>query len=380
MKISNLSRYKIVVCAAIVIPAGCGGSQPPMSASTGTLPNAATTTSGEARCTLISGLRRCALVIQTAEGRPSTYVHNWTPADVQAAYGLPSFTKGTGQTVALVIPYDNPNVVSDLAVYRSRYNLGTANFYKYNEYGQQGNYPKTNPTEGVGIDADVEMVAATCPNCTIDLIESNSTGGSDLQTAEAEAVKLGANIVANGWACAHGTECVDHAYFSAKGVLYLGAGNDVYQSYRTFYPADFKNFVAVGATVLAKAGGKRGYSESVWPRSYGGCETAPKPRWQNDSVCTSRLADDASMVGATLSFYDSYGSYGWLGISGTDIAESLLAGAFALAANEAQQDGGKTFWIKAHLKHLYNVCGGSCLFGQYSYGGGMGSPHGIGAL
>ena len=78
-----------------------------------------------------------------------------------------------GQIVAIVDSYDNPNVASDLAKYRSHYGLPKAKFYKYNQDGQQSHYPKGNTGTGVEIDLDVEMVSASCPNCTIYLIESN---------------------------------------------------------------------------------------------------------------------------------------------------------------------------------------------------------------
>src|SRR3954453_16062277 len=45
------------------------------------------------------------------------------PTDLQDAYKLPSATAGTGQTIAIVDAYDNPNAEADLSVYRSTYGL-----------------------------------------------------------------------------------------------------------------------------------------------------------------------------------------------------------------------------------------------------------------
>ncbi len=53
------------------------------------------------------------------------------------------------------------------------------------------------------------MVSASCPNCTIHLVEANSSSVADLEHAESEAVALGAHIVTNGWA---GTG-FDQSYF-----------------------------------------------------------------------------------------------------------------------------------------------------------------------
>ena len=47
---------------------------------------------------------------------------------------------------------------------------------------------------------DLEMVSAICPNCAIDLIESNSDDLPDLATAEnTAAVTLHAKFISNSW-------------------------------------------------------------------------------------------------------------------------------------------------------------------------------------
>src|SRR5580700_5883661 len=108
----------------------------------------------------------------------------WGARDIEAAYNLPSSSKGSGQIVAIVDAYDNPNVASDLAMYRRHYGLPKAKLYKYNEDGQQSHYPKGNMSWGKEIDLDVEMVSASCPNCTIYLIEANTFDIANLDKAE----------------------------------------------------------------------------------------------------------------------------------------------------------------------------------------------------
>ena len=85
------------------------------------------------------GQAQCLALIESRLA--DTYSGGWTPSDFQAAYKLPSATKGKGQIVAIVDAYDNPNVASDLAVYRSTFGLGKAKFKKFNQLGQQSNYP-----------------------------------------------------------------------------------------------------------------------------------------------------------------------------------------------------------------------------------------------
>ena len=200
----------------------------------------------------------------------------FTPAQLQAAYNLPSSSKGSGQLVAVVDAYDNPNIASDLAFYRSYFGLPAANFTKYNQNGQIGDYPAGNSEWGLEEDLDVEMVSASCPNCSIALIEANGSI-SDLETAEAEAVTLGAHIVSNSYTCY--TPCGFHeAYYDAKGVTYLaGSGDDGYGS-GIGDPASFDSVISVGGTSLyIDSKTKRGFSEAVWMGTNSGCSRQKKP-------------------------------------------------------------------------------------------------------
>jgi subtilase family serine protease len=307
---------------------------------------------------------------------------------LQAAYNLPSASKGKGQIVAIVDAYDNPNVASDLATYRSHFGLPPANFTKYNQEGQQGNYPKGNDDWGAEIDLDAEMVSAACPNCTIYLVEGKD--GTDLGTAVKEAVKLGAHIVSNSWLW--GT--VSESDFDSPGVVYtVAAGDDYYGSHR---PAEFANVVSVGGTILAKHGSK--YKEIVWPFTGGGCaHRVAKPSWQHDPDCKYRTQNDVAAVAWGVAAYDTYGYAGWVTVAGTSIATPLIAATYALAGNASAQHGGEKIWTlttEERKKALHAIsegsngsCGGSYLceagtrqYGAYSGPAGWGTPNGIGAF
>ncbi len=113
---------------------------------------------------------------------------------------------------------------------------------KYNEEGQQSNYPQSCENFGwcIETDLDIEMVSASCPLCTIYLIEGGNCGGliCGLENAEATAVKLGATILSNSWGCSsfnYGENCGDPnfpSYFSTPGVAYIASSGD------SGYPAD----------------------------------------------------------------------------------------------------------------------------------------------
>src|SRR5215469_1722667 len=73
------------------------------------------------------GESRCNAWIRTDVHSPigaaPDVVFGYHPADLQAAYNLPSATAGSGQTIAVVDAYDDPNAESDLQVYRSEWGL-----------------------------------------------------------------------------------------------------------------------------------------------------------------------------------------------------------------------------------------------------------------
>ena len=322
----------------------------------------------------------------------------WGAQDIEAAYNLPSATRGSGQVVAIVDAYDNPRVAKDLAKYRSHFALPKAKFYKYNQDGEQSNYPKGDVGWGVEIDLDVEMVSASCPNCTIYLVEANSTDASDTVTAEDEAVKLGAHITSNSFECYGFTGCNESQGFETPGITYVAAAGD--KAYGIGAPMALASVVSVGGTLLSKSGST--YGEVVWPDTGGGCATqVAKPSWQHDPGCTGRTANDVAAVAWNLAEYDTYGGYtGWVIMGGTSAATPIVAGAFALAGNGTKQDGGETFWTlksKKIQKDLHVISsgndgcppslGGSYLctagttqFGTYSGPTGWGTPNDVGAF
>jgi subtilase family serine protease len=362
-------------------------------------------TAGSAAIPACTGSRKgraqCDVLIRIGVAQPdggSGPAGGYTPAQLQSAYNLPSSSNGSGQIVAIVDAYDNPNVASDLATYRSYFGLPAANFQKYNQTGGQSGYPQGSPYWGVETDLDVEMVSASCPNCTIYLVEANSSVWADLEIAEAEAVKLGSHIVSNSYNGA-GAEA---KYYDKKGVTYLAsAGDEGYDNgpYGLGDPVSFPSVVAVGGTTLTQGGGSRGWTETVWPGSGAGCSKDLKPKWQHDPGCKFRTADDVSAVAdpsTGVSEYDSYGYGGWVISGGTSVSSPFLAGVFALAGNATSQKGGQTFWLRKHQSgsDLFPITSGSdgncsprylCTAGTHEYRdysgpGAWGTPNGIGAF
>jgi subtilase family serine protease len=333
---------------------------------------------------------RCDVLFQKSAVGPA--VAGWAPVDFQTRYKLPSSTNGSGQKVAIVDAYDNPNITSDLATYRSNFGLGTANFTKYNQNGQTSGFPSGNQNWGLEEDLDVQMVSAVCPKCTIIIVEANSNSTSDLETAEMTAVSLGAHIVSNSWGCTGSDECDNASSFDSPGVVYLASAGDSGYASGAQAPAALANVVSVGGTQFMKQGSV--YSETTWHGTGSGCAAdIAKPSWQHDSGCSARTMNDVSAIALGVAMYDTYGYAGWTTVAGTSISSPMLGGVFGLAGNASTQDAGKKFWTlknKKRKKELWDIttgnngsCGGSylCTAGKgYDGPTGWGSPKGIKAF
>ena len=125
--------------------------------------------------------------------------NGYVPSDLRAAYNLPSTTAGKGQMVAVVELGDDPNVESDLFMYRNTFSLpvcSTLNgcFIRVNQRGYPGRYPPPDANNAVETALDLDMVSAICPNCKILLVEAGNSWG-DMAKAVDTAVNLGATII-----------------------------------------------------------------------------------------------------------------------------------------------------------------------------------------
>src|SRR5450759_1307241 len=225
------------------------------------------------------GSARChSHVIVDDNGRPvvnAVPVGGYRPADFQAAY-LPNVTT-TGGIVAIVDAYEDPNIVSDLETYSTRFGLSSPQicttplssapagcFLKVNQSGFAGNYPSVDSGWGLEISLDVETVYALCPTCKIVLVEANSNSFSDLMAAVDEAVALGATVVSNSYGAREfrGETTYDSHFNNNKttGVAFTFSSGD--SGYGTEYPAASRYVTAVGGTSLQMSGGYSG--ETAW--------------------------------------------------------------------------------------------------------------------
>jgi subtilase family serine protease len=322
-------------------------------------------------------------------GSPSGY----NPADLRAAYNLPSSTRGSGQTVAIVDAYDDPNAELDLAVYRTHFGLSactTANgcFRKVNQSGGTS-YPRRNTGWAEEISLDLDMVSAICPLCHILLVEATSSSLPDLGTAVNEAARLGAQEISNSYGGSEfGGEAGYQSYYNHPGIAIIASSGD--SGYGVQFPAASQYVTAVGGTSLSRAGS--GWSETAWSGAGSGCSAyIAKPSWQKDTRCSRRTVADVSAdanPNTGVSVYDSYRQSGWLIFGGTSVASPVIASVYALAGNAGSVTYGS--YSYSHTGSLHDITGGSngSCGGTYlctavaGYDGptGNGTPNGTGGF
>ncbi len=362
----------------------------------------------------------------------SDNIHGYQPCDLDSAYNLPypsNTTVGATKTIALIEGGDNPNAEADLATYRAEFHLSactTANgcFKKIDVNG--GPPPAwTDPTGAWEAESslDLDMVSAICPNCHIILMENGNGNGDGMQvTAVPVAESLGANIVSmsyGGGDCSNTSVCNgngDDVFRNANLIGVASSGDTGYDSGNTNgapsanYPATSPYVVAAGGTTLKQDSSSRGWSETVWNNNTvppatasatgSGCSLVePKPSWQHDTGCATKMTNDVSVVGdpsTGVAIYDTNGgsftnnTKGWMQAGGTSASAPIIAGIYAL--------GGDTNGISAaqdaysHPQDLYDIVSGSngvcspspsywCNAGVgYDGPSGMGSPNGLGAF
>jgi subtilase family serine protease len=337
------------------------------------------------------------------------------PSQLQAAYGLPSSTAGSGQTVALVESGDYPTAASDLAYYRSYYGLPTCTtangcFQKVSQTGSSTNLPRKNASWAEETALDMDMVSATCPNCHIIIVEANSSTTANFEAAENEAAKLGATEISNSYG---GSEyAASDSAFSHSGIVILASAGDSGYAAGPSQPCSFASVVCAGGTSLQAASNSRGYTETVWNdlsiddgAAGSGCSgDVAKPSWQTDKGCSKRSESDVSFdadpeYGVAVYDTTSYEGYsGWLEFGGTSVASPALAGVYALAGNAASlgPNAAETIWNKAgaglwsvtsgnnlasgkscNSSYTYICTAGTGIDGVYSGPAGWGTPDGL---
>jgi hypothetical protein len=382
----GVRRAALVLALAIAAPA-------PVLAQADTNSPASSADSAPACATTVAaGHVRCyARVKLQSPGGPALHaatalaVGGYGPSDLQSAYGIAS-SGGAGQTVAVVDVADDPNAEADLAVYRASFGLPactTVNgcFRKVN----MGGGARPDAGWATEISLDLDMVSASCPKCSILLVEvpQDSTGSASVQTimqGVTLAIQLGARQVSLSLGASEfSSETLSDAQLNRAGVSITVASGDT--GYGTSYPATSPYAIAVGGTTLRRASNPRGWTETVWSGSGSGCSAyEPKPAWQHDGGCARRTANDVAVDGdpqSGVAVYDTYPSGGWSAIGGTSVGAPLVAGIVATGGGIGGT-GGQTLY-SAPTNDVVSGSNGTCNPAYLcTAGSGYDGPTGVG--
>jgi hypothetical protein len=360
---------------------------------------------GVAHCLAHRRIDRAALDARPARPgaatAPTTVIGNngaYDPAYLDSAYNVPT-SRGTGQTVAIVDAMDDPNAASDLAAYRTQFNLPACGAGCFTKVNQTGGTSLPSPDAGWSeeISLDLDMVSAICPNCKILLVEASSASITDLGTAVNTAVAMGANAVSNSYGSSEfsGEVAVANTYYNHPGVAITASSGD--SGYGVEFPAAASTVTAVGGTSLRQLTntGTRNGQERAWKGAGSGCSAyvAKPTAWQKDTGCANRTVADVSAVADPATgvwVYDTYQTGGTFGIfGGTSASSPIIASMYALAQNPVSTDtlSEYPYETKSGLNDVTAGTNGTCAptylcTGVVGYDGptGLGTPKALTAF
>ncbi len=281
----------------------------------------------------------------------------YTPAQIQQAYGFNSITfngvagTGSGETIAIVDAYDDPNIQADLNTFDTQFGLPPTTVTRVSESGTTS-YPASDPTGGWELEEslDVEWAHAMAPGANILLVEASSTYDSDLLAAVSYAASH-ANVVSMSWGGGEfsGETAGYDSYFDHAGVAFVASSGD--SGAPAEWPAASPNVLSVGGTALTLGPGNAWSSEVGWSGSGGGPSADElQPSYQKGVVtqtstarATPDVAYDAS-PSTGVYVYDSVpyeGGSGWWEVGGTSAGAPQWSALLAIADQGRALNGQK---------------------------------------
>ncbi len=326
------------------------------------------------------------------------------PIQIAHAYGFDKLSCygsqacGSGQTIAIVDAYNDPNIESDLATFDTQFGLPpctTANgcFTKATPQG----LPVGNTGWALEESLDVEWAHAIAPGAKIILVEAkNSFLSSLLNAVDYAASQPNVHQVSMSWGGSEfsGESSYDY-HFSVSGVSFTASSGD--SGTGTIYPSASPYVVGVGGTTLNVDSSGNVNSETAWSGSGGGVssyESAPSYQSGFNSNSGRGIPDvsyDAD-PNTGVPVYDSYGYGGWNQVGGTSVGAPQWAAISAIVNSGGGQlssvsFGTNTALYKAATGSAYSAnyrdiisgsngaCGTLCTAGVgYDFVTGLGSP------
>jgi subtilase family serine protease len=305
----------------------------------------------------------------------------YTPAQIQAYLGLSG--TGSGQTIAIVDAYDDPNILSDLNNFSGQFGLprtcgsagaDPANCFTFTKAMPQGK-PRTNSGWALEIALDVEWAHAVAPKANILLVEAKTNSFSNLLSAIDYAAQSGASVISNSWGANEfsGESGYDSHCKLTNAVCTFSSGDGGNPG---GYPAYNPYVVAVGGTTLNLTSAGAAVGEGAWSGSGGGvsqyeAKAAYETSYKGGAYAfTKRAIPDVSYdadPNTGFPVYDSVsylGQSGWFKVGGTSAGAPQWAAIIAVT-DQLRAGAGKGRITSSSLlasSDLYGLLGGSALY------------------
>jgi subtilase family serine protease len=312
----------------------------------------------------------------------STYAQTGglTVAQVRGAYGLGSVTSsnilfptssgtihgdGTGQTIALVDAFNDPDITSDLATFDTTTGTPAPPSFTVVEQDELGQAPANSATSGQedwsGEESlDVEWAHAMAPGASIVLVEAYSDSGTYLEQADKVAAAItGVSAVSNSYGGGESSSetSLDSDFLTPSGhtgVTFFASTGDTGAT--VSYPATSPYVVAVGGTQLTVSG-TTWSSETAWSDGGGGTSSYEgQPTFQTGTItATKREVPDISIAAGQnsgssncyVAICDSWDTSSgntsvttnWEGVVGTSWSSPMTAALVAIADQGRSLEG-----------------------------------------
>jgi subtilase family serine protease len=279
------------------------------------------------------------------QAQSPTEVLGFKPEQIQKAYGFDQWpNRGLGQTIGIVVPYDDNRIEEDLAVFSTQFHLTQCTSLTgcFRKIFSTDKNPGTKGIWSLETALDVEWAHAIAQDANILVVEAPSDRLEDLLNAVDVAVGSGATVVSMSWGTPEFLgETLNDGHFNATNIMFVAASGNAGPG--GFYPAASSNVIGVGATRLSITAAGNYVSESAWSGTSGGLSLyESEPSYQisfpilNNNTGTRGIPDvsyggDPTAGYAVYSSHAVFGVKGWFQLGGTSAAAPQWAGLLAIA-------------------------------------------------
>ena len=229
---------------------------------------------------------------------PSNTAQGYSPAQIRQAYSFNSVSfangvvgDGSGQTIAIVVAYQQPNIAADLHAFDQQFGLADPSLTVATPQGTPSNAPVGD--WGIEASLDVEWAHALAPGASILVVEARSAGTDLYAAVDYARQQPGVSVVSMSWGSPefNGETSFDQ-YFTTPaghtGITFVAATGD--NGAPGDYPAFSPNVLAVGGTMFSATLDAQGDNpgETGWSGSGGGLsQYESQPSYQQGMVTQS---------------------------------------------------------------------------------------------